>query len=611
MPAVASPLHARPPGPNQARHGLALRESFAHVPRTLRLVWKSAPGGTFMLAIFTLLSAILPVAMTWVGKQVVDGVVAQDGPRTRMWVIAELILVAGLALISRIAGVVRGLVGARLSLDINGAILDKAIALDLKHFEDPEFYDRLTRARREASSRPLSVITQTFSIGQGLVTLGGFVVLLIGYSGWVVLGLLLAAVPATIAEMRFSGAAFRLRNWRAPDSRKLMYLEYVLANDDHAKEVKLFGLGAPLLARYRELGERFYDEDRSLAVRRAVWGYLLSLLGTFAFYACYVVMALAAASGRITIGELTLYAAAFRQGQQAFQAVLGAIGGMYEDSLYMSNLFAYLDTSQQTDEVIAPTELVPSGSGFIFQDVGFRYSGSEAWALRHINLVIPPGQSLALVGENGAGKTTFIKLLTGLYHPSEGRILLDGKDLRDWDSEALRARVGVIFQDFNQYQLKVRDNVGFGSVAHVDDDARVGRAVDQGGASELVEGLAAKLDTQLGRWFKEGAELSGGQWQKLAIARAFMREQADILVLDEPTAALDARAERAVFERFRELTRGRTTILISHRFPTVRMAEKILVIEGGQIQEQGSHAELVAQGGRYAAMFALQAEGYK
>jgi ATP-binding cassette subfamily B protein len=616
------PTNPRPP----RRAIAALRESFAHTPATLRLVWQSSSLSTTLLGLLTLAVATLPVAMVWVGKQIVDAVVAHSHARTLRWVLVELGVVALLALTSRVLGLVRGLLGARLSLDINARILEKALTLELRHFEDPEFYDQLTRARREASSRPISVISQLFAVVQNIVGLMGFAALLVGFSGWAVLGLLVAAVPATIAEMRFSTSAFRLRNWRAPETRRMNYLEYVLANDDHAKEIKLFGLGPTLFARYRTLGERFYKEDRVLAVKRAGWGFVLSLLGTAAFYGSYAAMALAAAAGRISLGEMTLYLAAFRQGQQAFQSMLTAVGGMYEDSLYMSNLFGYfaIPTGRGTDgdaalapgaparpALAAPSNGHASERGIRFEGVGFQYPGAKEFALRGLDVFIPAGQSLALVGHNGAGKTTFIKLLTRLYRPTEGRILLDGRDLADWDEEALRRRIGVIFQDFNEYQLAVRENVGFGSVEHLGEEGRVLGAVDKGGASELVSKMTSGLDTQLGRWFKDGTELSGGQWQKLAIARAFMREEADILVLDEPTAALDAEAEKAVFDRFRALTQGRTTILISHRFPTVRMADRIIVIEGGQLLEQGSHAELVARNGRYARLFTLQAEGYR
>jgi ATP-binding cassette subfamily B protein len=588
-----------------------LRESFAHVPRTLGLVWRVSPGGTLAMAALTLAVAFLPVAMAWVGKHIVDAVVAGQRDATLRWVLVELGLVAGLGLSQRLNGLARSLLGARLSLAVNAMIIDKALTLDLRHFEDPEFYDQMTRARREASARPLSVVTSTFGIAQNLASLGGFAALLLAFSPWAVLGLVAAGLPATVAEMRFSTSAFRLRNWRAPESRKLNYLEYVLTNDAHAKEVKLFGLGPTLIGRYKALGERFYAEDRVLAWKRAVWGYLLSMLATLAFYGAYASMALGAATGAITLGEMTLYVAAFRSGQASFQATLTAIGGMYEDGLYMSNLFRFLAIESGTP-VAAGKELPALAErGIRFEGVGFRYPGAERWALRGIDLFVPAGQSLALVGENGAGKTTFIKLLTRLYAPSEGRILLDGRDLQEWDEAELRRRIGVIFQDFNEYQLPVRENVGFGSVEHLADAPRVERAVERGGAQELISKLAEGLDTQLGRWFKGGAELSGGQWQKVAIARAFMREEADILVLDEPTAALDARAEKAVFDRFRELTRGRTTILISHRFPTVRMADKIIVVEDGHLREQGSHDELVAAGGRYARLFELQAEGYR
>jgi len=393
----------------------------------------------------------------------------------------------------------------------------------------------------------------------------------------------------------------------------------VLANDEHAKEVKLFGLGPLLLGRYRDLGETFYREDIDLAIRRARWAYALSLLATGAFYACYAAMAVGAARGGLSLGEMTLAMVSFRQGQQAFQSLLGAFGGMYEDNLYMSNLFSYLsfeDTAKPAVErpVTSPSHEVngttPTSRGIQFRGVGFRYPGREDWALRNIDVVIPEGESLALVGQNGAGKTTFIKLLTRLYHPTEGHILLDGKDLEDWDENLLRHRISVVFQDFAQYQLSAAENVGLGSVEQLEDAAQIDRAVKKGGAEEVVASLTSGLATPLGRWFKDGVDLSGGQWQKIALARSFMREAADILVLDEPTAALDAEAEHAVFQRFRDLTRGRTSILISHRFPTVSMADRILVIEKGQVVEEGTHATLLEKKGRYAHLFTLQAQGY-
>ena len=591
----------------------SLRSSFRLTGATLALVWRSSTRLTLLLGVLTLLGAGLPLGIAWVGKAIVDAAVAHQRETTLRWVVVELGLVVAQAAVIRGLGLVRALLGARLGLDINVRILEKALTLELRHFEDPDFYDRLTRARREASVRPISVVTESFQLVQNVLTLVGYAGLLVSFSPWAVLALLLAALPATLAEMRFSQKAFRLRNWRSPDSRRLLYLEYVLANDDHAKEVKLFGLGPMLLGRYRTLGETFYQEDRKLALRRAGWSYGLSLVGTLAFYGCYAVVALAAAAGRLSLGLMTLYVVAFRQGQQAFQSILTALGGMYEDNLYMSNLFEYLaiPTGRPTPAPALPARAADAEEGIRFEDVGFRYPEAEGWALRHVSLFIPRGQSLALVGQNGAGKTTFIKLLTRLYTPTEGRILLDGVDLEVWDEQVLRSRMGVIFQDFNQYQLRFRENVGMGSVEHVEDTPRVERAVEQGGATEVLSTLTAGLETPLGRWFKDGTELSGGQWQKVALARAFMRVEADILVLDEPTAALDAEAEHAIFQRFRELARGRTTLLISHRFSTVRMADRIVVIEHGQIVEQGTHAELMALGGRYAHLFTLQAKGYQ
>ncbi|HVR01630.1 MAG TPA: ABC transporter ATP-binding protein [Polyangia bacterium] len=606
-----------------------LRASFSQSRQTLALVWRSSPGGTAALGVLTVLAAALPPAVVYVGKLIIDAVIAAHASapgvardaavaRTVRLVLLELLAVGGSALLERALGLVRQLVGSRLGIDVNVAILEKALQLDLRHFEDPEFYDKLTRARREASSRPLSLIQGNFQLLRNVLTLAGYVALLVRFSGWMVVALLAATVPAFIAEARFSGAAFRLRNWRSPDARRLNYLEYVMANDEHAKEVKLFGLGPLLLARYRDLAERFYDEDKSLATRRAVWAYLLSLVSTLVFYGCYALIVVAAARGALSLGDMTLYLAAFRQGQQAFQSILTAVGGMYEDTLYMSNLFEFLAIptpraapSDPSPGAAASATAVLGEEGIRFEGVGFRYPDADGWALRGIDLFLPKGQSLALVGENGAGKTTFIKLLAGLYRPTEGRVRLDGRDLRDWNEEDLRRRIGVIFQDFNQYQLLARENVAFGSVEHLGDELRVQRAIEQGGARELVSGLTQGLDTQLGRWFKGGAELSGGQWQKVALARAFMREEADILILDEPTAALDAEAEHAVFERFRQLTKGRTAILISHRFPTVRMAERILVLEHGRVIEDGSHANLLAAGARYAQLFKLQAAGYR
>lgn len=584
-------------------------ESARQTRQTLALAWDSSPASLVGIGSLTLVSALIPLGIAYAGKLIIDAVVARSVPLATQRVLLELGLVAFQAVIQRGLFLLRSLLGARLGLDVNVAILEKALHLALPQFEDAEFYDRLTRARREASSRPVAMVTDSLQFFQNALTLLGYIGLLVAYSGWMVGALILAAVPATLVEMRFSSTAFRLRNWRSPDTRKLNYLEYVLANDENVKEVKLFGLGPLLLGRYRDLGEMFYEEDKRLSVRRSIWAYLLSLLATAVFYGGYLSLALAAAAGRLTLGDLTLYIVAFRQGQQAFQSCLTAISSLYEHNLYMSNLFAFLAIETPVRALLGDKPSAP-GEGIRFENVGFRYPGRDEWALREITLSIPPKQSLALVGHNGAGKSTFIKLLCGFYQPTEGRILLDGRDLRDWDENALRHRISAVFQDFNQYQFSLRENVGFGDVDHLAEDARVQRAIERGGAEAVIAEMPQGLETQLGRWFIKGVELSGGQWQKIALARAFMREEADILILDEPTAALDAEAERAVFDRFRTLARERTSLLISHRFPTVRMADRIVVIEQGRILEQGNHQSLLAANGRYAHLFKLQAEGY-
>ena len=593
--------------------GAALASTGRNTLRTLGLVWRTSPFATVLMGGLTVASSVLPIAIAVAAKGIIDGVVATSRALTVRWVIIELVLVASAALLQRGLFFIREQLGARLALDVNVLILEKALTLELAQFEDGAFYDSLTKARREASYRPVNLITEGFQLVRNLLTLIGYAALIVRYSAWGGLALVVAAVPATLVETRFSRKLFKLRNWRSPESRQLNYLEYVVANDNHVKEVKLFGLGPMLLGRYRALGEKFYREDRALAARRQGWAFALSLVGEAAYYACYAGMALAAAAGHLTLGMLTLYVTAFMQGQQALQSVLNALGGIYEDNLYMSNLFEYLEAGpvKSLDKTSSSSLPIVTGErGIRFENVGFRYPGSDKWVLRGVNLYVPHGQSVALVGPNGAGKTTLIKLLARLYAPSEGRVILDGKDLREWDEATLRARIGVIFQDFNRYQFTVGENVGVGALAHLEDEPRVTRAVERGGAEEVVRGLPSGLGTRLGKWAHEGQELSGGQWQKVALARAFMREEADILVLDEPTAALDAEAEHAVFERFQQLAAGRTTFLISHRFSTVRMADRILVIDGGNIVEDGAHSALVNAGQGYAKLFKLQAAGY-
>ena len=612
------PPHPAKPAPKRAA-GETLRGFFSvfrYSRHAVRLVWETNRPLLAAAALLTLAGGLLPAGMAWVGAQIVDAVVtAMHSTTHELRQVLRLVLLEGL-LVALLAGVQRGLslcqalLRAQLGQRVNVMILEKALTLELRHFEDSEFYDKLTRARREASSRPLSLVMRTFGLVQNTISLLSFGVLLVNFSPWTVAVLLLAGVPAFIAEAKFSGDAFRLFRWRSPETRMQMYLETVLAREDHAKEVRLYGLGERFLARYRAIFSRLYREDRALSIRRDSWGFALSLVATATLYAAYAWIAVATVMGGITLGRMTMYLMLFRQGQAAVTSILSAVGGMYEDNLYLSTLYDYLDTPVDTPPGTAVRGPHPE-DGIRFERVSFVYPDSTEPTLRDIDLHLPPGSSLALVGENGSGKTTLIKLLTRLYAPSSGRILFEGLDIREWDEAALRNRVGVIFQDFARYQLQVGENVGAGDEAHFEDEARWRDAAAKGQAAEFIEELPQGYGTQLGKWFRDGRELSGGQWQKVALSRAFMRTGADVLVLDEPTAAMDARAEAEIFEHFRQLSRGRITILISHRFSTVRMADQIAVLDRGRIIERGSHAELCAAGGHYAQLFALQARGYQ
>jgi ATP-binding cassette subfamily B protein len=596
-----------------------VRRSFAHTPRAVKLVWQTSRWATVGLGFLTLAAALLPASQAWVGKLIVDGVVSsiQQGPdpeRIRsvfVYLILELILFLLATGLNQARRLIQQLIQLQLANRIRGEIIGKALSLDLAFFEHPDFYDRLQNARRESGYKPVDLINDTFLIVQNTITLISFAVLLLRFSPWLIIILLAASIPAFIAETRFSEEGFRLLTRRAPETRQINYLARLLTEDASAKEIKLFNLGDTLLARYMTLFDKFFREDKSLAMRRAVAGFGLGLIATLGFYGSYAWIVWHTVQGKISLGDMTLYLAIFRQGQSTFQAILSAVGSIYENNLFMANLFDFLGLKPQMGVAARNHALpVPLRSGIEFRAIGFRYPEREEWALRDINLTIRRGEKIALVGPNGAGKTTLIKLLTRLYDPTEGTILIDGIDIRELDPLDLRQRIGVIFQDFVRYHLPASENIGFGQIEALDRMDRIIASARKSGAHAIVESLPDGYQTMLGRWFHGGHELSVGQWQKIALARAFMRD-AEILVLDEPTASLDAETEYEIFRHFQDLTIGKMAILISHRFSTVRMADRIVVIQEGRIAEIGSHQDLLRREGIYAHLFSMQAEGYR
>jgi len=613
----------QPPASLIARIGNQAPEfwkALRNTPEAFRLVWSASRIAALVAGSLTLAAAVLPAAQAWAGKLIIDAIVDATSqslePAAGLRYVApylalELALVVISSLTSQVRSLFDRILQSQLTNHVNGLIIRKAISLDLQFFENPIFYDTLQNARRQADVSALNIVNSTLQMVQQVITLVSLIILLVRFSSWLAAIVFVSAIPAFLSQSQHAERAFRAVSRRAPEARLLNYLEALLTDNYTVKEIKLFGLGEPLLERYQTLFTRFYLEDRAIAERRTIAGLGWGMLSNLAYYGSYAWIVLRTITARITLGDMTMFLTIFRQSQNSVRSLLDSLNRLYESNLFLDNLMAYLKLQPL---LVSPanglTAPAPIRQGIEFRNVSFRYPGSDVYVLRNINLHIQPAERIALVGLNGAGKTTLIKLLTRLYDPTDGQVLLDGVDLRDYDLTSLHQRFGVIFQDFVRYQFTVRENIGFGQVDALDDLARIQDAADRGGAIPVIEDMPQGYDTMLGRRWEKGLELSGGQWQKIALARAFMRK-AEVLVLDEPTSALDAEAEYEVFRRFGELIEGRIAVLISHRFSTVRMADRIAVLSAGKIIELGSHAELIELDGAYARLFNLQAEGYR
>ena len=595
-------------------------EALKHVPPLIKLVFQTHRGYTAAILVLRVVRSFIPVAVLWIGKLIIDGVIAgvaavRAGQTPEWWHLATLVgLELGIAVVgeglARLSSLLESLLGDLFANRLSVRLMEHAATLDLAQFEDAEIYDHLERARRQTVGR-IGLFTLLLGTAQDLITLISLASVLLVQLPWLLLLLTVAVVPAFLGEAHFASLGYSLLFQWTPERRLLDYLRYMGASDESAKEVKLFGLSSFLVDRYAKLSDKFYEENKNLAVRRNVVSTLLVTIGTLGYYGAYAVIIYRTVMGDFTIGTLTFLAGSFRQSRSLIQSILLALSSIYEQSLYLSDLFTFFDVRPNVvSKPGARSVPRPIRTGFQFENVGFRYPGSQRWAVRHLTFTFEPHERIALVGENGAGKTTLVKLLARRYEPDEGRILLDGVDLREYDLESLRKNIGIIFQDFVRYDFILRENIGVSQVEALDDEARIREAARRSLADSVAQRVPQGFDQMLGRRFDNGVELSGGEWQKVALARAYMRD-AQVLILDEPTAALDARAEYEVFLRFAELTKGRMAVLISHRFSTVRMADRILVLKGGELVDDGTHEELLARGGLYAELFSLQAAGYR
>ncbi|WP_222564306.1 ABC transporter ATP-binding protein [Novilysobacter antarcticus] len=608
----------------------SLRERFdalRNLPPFLSMIWATSRSLTLVTLGLRLVRALVPIATLYIGKLIIDEAIRlvaigtsfetlqvawQSGQLNHLATLLAMELGLAIAsdLLGRLTSYGDGLLSELFTNATSVRLMEHAATLDLQDFEDPDLQDKLDRARRQTMGR-MNLLSQLFGQLQDAITVVSFGIGLLVYAPWLIALLAVALIPAFLGEAHFNALGYSINFAWTPERRQLEYVRQMGASVETAKEVKIFNLHRFLVARYTELADKFYLVNRALARRRALWGSALAALGTLGYYAAYAYIAWRTVRGDFSIGDLTFLAGSFRRLRQLLEGLLVGFSQVAGQALYLDDLFSFFATQPK---IISPADAAPFPqpirTGFVFENVGFRYPDSNKWALRGLDFELRAGEVLALVGENGAGKTTLVKLLARLYDPVEGRILLDGRDLREYDLDDLRANVGVIFQDFVRYHLTVGENIGVGQINAMDDQVRIRESARRAMAEEMIERLPDRYEQLIGRRFKTGVDLSGGEWQKIAIARAYMRD-AQVMILDEPTAALDARAEFEVFQRFKELSSGKTAVLISHRFSSVRMADRILVLADGGLEASGTHEELLAAGGRYAELFELQAAGYR
>ena len=596
-----------------------LKEKFAalsNLPRFFRLVWDTNRYYFILNILLRLIRSTIPVSILYIGKLIIDEVIFltqnHSADHSYLWklVAVEFLLAIISDALVRATSLVDGLLGDRFALYTSVKIMEHAATLDLEQFEDSEFYDKLERARQQTTGRTV-LLSQLMTQVQDIITMAFLLVGLMAFNAWLILLLLIAIIPAFLGESYFNDRNYALTRGQTPERRELDYMRFLGASDATAKEVKLFNLSDFLIDRFKFLSDKFYLDNKNLSVRRASWGTVFALIGSLGYYAAYIVMIVKTVAGAITIGSLTFLAGSFRQLRSLLENILSRFTTVSQSAIYLRDFFDFFEIQPKISVAQNPLPFPnPIKKGFTFENVGFKYSNTESWANRHLNFTLQAGEKVALVGENGAGKTTLVKLLSRLYDPVEGRILLDDIDLKEYDIVELRKNIGIIFQDFLRYQMSFAQNIAAGNIDEQLNRPLIEQSAEKSLAHLLAEKLPDKYDQALGRRFNNGIELSGGEWQKIAIARAYMKD-AQLLILDEPTSALDARAEYSVFQRFAELTKGKTAVLISHRFSTVRMADRIIVLDKGQIIEMGSHEELIKKNGHYAELFMLQAKGYK